>query len=65
MHFFQKEGKMDDGSLTIDMKLNQDGLKSGLNKIGMAKTGFKGIAVVVETVETAIEQEHRKLMLVF
>ena len=56
---------MDDGSLTIDMKLNQDGLKSGLNKIGMAKTGFKGIAVVVETVETAIEQEHRKLMLVF
>ena len=45
---------MADGSLTIDTKLNQDGLKSGLSKIGnIAKAGFKGMAVAVGAVATA------------
>lgn len=45
---------MADGSVTIDTKLNNDGFKSGIGKIGnIAKTSLKGMAVAVGTVTTA------------
>ena len=45
---------MADGSVTIDTKLNNDGFKSGIGKIGnIAKTALKGMAVAVGTVTTA------------
>ena len=43
-----------DGSVTIDTKLNNDGLKKGLDKIGgIAKGALKGVAVAIGTVTTA------------
>ena len=45
---------MSDGSVTIDTKLNQDGLKSGLGKLGsIAKGALKGVAVAGTTVAVA------------
>ena len=45
---------MSDGSITIDTKLNQDGLKSGLGKLGsIAKGALKGVAVAGAAVATA------------
>ena len=45
---------MADGSVTIDTKLNNDGLKEGLDKIGgIAKGALKGVAVAIGTVTTA------------
>lgn len=45
---------MSDGSVTIDTKLNQDGLKSGLGKLGsIAKGALKGVAVAGAAVATA------------
>lgn len=45
---------MADGSVTIDTKLNNDGLKSGLGKLGsIAKGALKGIAVTAGAVTTA------------
>lgn len=45
---------MADGSVTIDTKLDDKGLKSGLGKIGnIAKTAFKGMAVATGAVATA------------
>ena len=45
---------MADGSVVIDTKLNNGGLKSGLSKISsIASTAFKGVAVAVGTVTTA------------
>lgn len=43
-----------DGSITIDTKLDNDGLKSGLSKIGnIAGTALKGVTVAIGTVSTA------------
>lgn len=43
-----------DGSITIDTKLDNDGLKSGLSKIGnIAGTALKGVTVATGTVSTA------------
>lgn len=45
---------MADGSVTIDIELNNDGFKSGLSKIGsIAGTACKGVAVAIGTVSTA------------
>ena len=45
---------MADGSITIDTKLDDEGLKSGLSKIGnIAKASLKGVTVAVGTVATA------------
>ena len=45
---------MSDGSVTIDTKLNNDGLKSGLSKIGsIAKAGLVGVTAAVGSVATA------------
>lgn len=45
---------MSDGSVTIDTKLNNDGLKSGLSKIGsIAKAGLVGATAAVGSVATA------------
>ena len=42
---------MADGSVTIDTKLNNDGFKSGLGKLGsIAKTGLKTVAVATGVV---------------
>ena len=46
---------MTDGSVTIDTKLNNDGFKSGLGKLGsIAGTALKGVTVAVGTVATAL-----------
>lgn len=43
-----------DGSITIDTKLDNDGLKSGLSKIGnISGTALKGVTVAIGTVSTA------------
>lgn len=43
-----------DGSITIDTKLDNDGLKNGLSKIGnIARTALKGVTVAIGTVSTA------------
>lgn len=43
-----------DGSITIDTKLDNNGLKSGLSKIGnIAGTALKGVTVGIGTVTTA------------
>lgn len=43
-----------DGSITIDTKLDNDGLKSGLSKIeNIAGTALKGVTVAIGTVSTA------------
>lgn len=43
-----------DGSITLDTKLDNDGLKSGLSKIGnIAGTALKGVTVAIGTVTTA------------
>lgn len=45
---------MADGSVTIDTKLNNDGFKSGLGKLGsIAKTGLKTVAVATGVVASA------------
>lgn len=45
---------MADGSVTIDTKLNNDGFKSGLGKLGsIAKTGLKTVAVATGAVASA------------
>jgi len=45
---------MADGSVTIDTKLNNDGFKSGLGKLGsIAKTGLKSVIAVAGTVTAA------------
>ena len=45
---------MSDGSVTIDTKLDNSGLKSGLSKLGsIAKTSLKGVGIAVGTVATA------------
>ena len=45
---------MSDGSVVVDTKLNSDGLKSGLNKLGsIAGTALKGVAVATGAVATA------------
>lgn len=45
---------MSDGSVVVDTKLNSDGLKSGLNKLGsVASTALKGVAVATGAVATA------------
>ena len=45
---------MADGSIILDSKINYDGIKSGINKLGsLAKTGLKGVTVAVGTVATA------------
>lgn len=45
---------MVDGSVTIDTKLNNDGFKSGLGKLGsIAKTGLKTVAVATGAVASA------------
>ena len=45
---------MADGSVTIDTKLNNDGLKSGLGKIGsIAKGALVGVTAAIGTVTTA------------
>lgn len=45
---------MADGSVTIDTKLNNDGLKNGLSKIGgIAKSAFSGFTTAVGVVATA------------
>ena len=45
---------MSDGSVIIDTKLDQDGLKSGLSKLGsVATTALKGVGVAAGTVITA------------
>lgn len=45
---------MADGSITIDTKLNNDGLKNELGKIGgIAKGALKGMAVATTAVATA------------
>lgn len=45
---------MSDGSVVIDTRLNNDGLKSGFSKIGsIAKAGLVGVTAAVGTVSTA------------
>lgn len=45
---------MADGSVTIDTKLNNEGFKSGLGKLGsIAKTGLKTVAVATGAVASA------------
>lgn len=45
---------MADGSIIIDTKLDDDGLKKGLSKIGsIASTGLKGLATATGAVATA------------
>lgn len=45
---------MADGSVTIDTKLNNDGFKSGLGRLGsIAKTGLKTVAVATGVVASA------------
>ncbi len=45
---------MGDGSIIVDTKINDDGVKSGISKIGsIAKSGLKGVAVAVGTVASA------------
>lgn len=45
---------MADGSVTIDTKLNNDGFKSGLGKLGsIAKTGLKTVAAATGVVASA------------
>ncbi len=45
---------MADGTITIDTKLDNEGFKKGLDKIGsLAKTGFKTVAVSAGIVATA------------
>ena len=47
------ENMASDGSITIDTKLDNDGLKSGLSKIGnIAGTALKGVTVAIGTVST-------------
>lgn len=54
MSLTRKEIVMADGSVTIDTKLNNDGFKSGLGKLGsIAKTGLKTVAVATGVVASA------------
>lgn len=46
---------MSDGSVVIDTKLNTDGLKNGLGKIGsIASTAFKGATLAIGAATTAL-----------
>lgn len=45
---------MADGSITVDTKVNNDGIKSGLSKIGsIAGTALKGTAIAIGSIATA------------
>ena len=45
---------MADGSVTIDTKLDNDGFKNGIGKLGsIAKTGLKSVAVAIGAVTAA------------
>lgn len=46
---------MSDGSVTIDTKLNDDGFKNGLGKLGsIASKGLKGATVAIGSIATAL-----------